>query len=91
MDKAIVKFKMPSLGIKDKALAALPFGRQIEYLKKIQEWLKDAKSIHISQKRVSYTKAIKEAIDLYDVKEYYCKFYSGEFYFDDSFEFFYKN
>ena len=86
----IVKFKIPSLGITDTQLAGLPFGRQIEYRKKIEAWKFDAIMGYVSQKRTSYTKAIREFVKLYNVKEYYCSFHASDDYFDDSFEFYWK-
>lgn len=89
-DMKIIKFKIPSLKISDKDFNSLSFGRQIEYYHKIAEWKKTAASIHLSQKRQTYTKAIREFIKLYGAKEYFTTFYAGEFVHDDSFEIFYK-
>lgn len=85
----IRKFKIKGMP-KDKEFNALPFGRQIEGLRTIQQFKAENKSIHLSQKRKSYTKAIREAIDLYNVEEYFCQFLSGSEAKDDSFEFWFK-
>lgn len=85
----IRKFKIKGLP-KDKEFAGMPFGRQIEHYKAIKAFKDECKSVHLSQKRKSYTKAIKEAIDLYNVTEYYCEFYCSPDYKDDSFEFWYR-
>jgi hypothetical protein len=69
---------------------ALPFGRQLEFAQKLKEFKVTAKVTHLSQKRQTYQKAIKEAISLYGVKEYWCEFYNEPHCKDDSFEFWYK-
>ena len=84
------KFKingMPS----DKKFASMPFVKQIEFRQKIEEFKANAKSVHISQKRKTNAKAIREAIELYGAKEYYCVFYDTAYCRDDSFEFWYKS
>lgn len=83
------KFKIVGLP-SDKEFAGMAFGRQIEHLRKIQEFQASAKSTWISQKRQSSTKAIKEAIKLLGAKEYYCEFHDEPHYRDDSFQFWYK-
>lgn len=57
---------------------------------KVKDFKATAKVTHLSQKRQTYQKAIKEAIWLHDVKEYYCEFYWAPQCKDDSFEFWYK-
>jgi len=57
---------------------------------KVKDFKATAKVTHLSQKRQTYQKAIKEAIALHDVKEYYCEFYNESQCKDDSFEFWYK-
>lgn len=57
---------------------------------KVKEFKVTAKVTHLSQKRQTYQKAIKEAISLYGVKEYWCEFYNEPHCKDDSFEFWYK-
>lgn len=76
---------------KPEALRVMVFGRQIEYIRKIQAFKTQpgVKSNHISQKRQTYTKAIKEFIDLYNVDEYYCDFHCNSNVKDDSFEVWY--
>lgn len=68
---------------------AMPFGRQIEWHKKIQEFKAKAKDTHISQKRITNAKAIREFIDLYNVDEYYCEFHDSPDYRDDTFQVWY--
>ena len=85
----IRKFKIIGLPT-DKAFVALPFGRQCEHLKKIEEFKFFCKSVHLSQKRQSYAKAIKEAVALYNATEYYCEFHCDENVKDDSFQFWYR-
>lgn len=74
-----------------KEYADLPFGRQLDFAKQIEEWKKTANSIHLSQKRQSYKKAIREFKELYDPTEYFTKFHADkDNYWDDSFQVFYK-
>ena len=69
---------------------SMPFGRQIEYHHILSNFKANSKSIHLSQKRQSYQKAIKEAIALYSVDEYYCEFHCDSLCKDDSFQFWYR-
>ena len=85
----IVKFKIKGLP-KDSDYIKLSFGRQIEYRRKIQEFQDAAKSTHLSQKRQTYSKAIKEFLALNDVTEYYTTFHASKDCFDDSFEVWYR-
>jgi hypothetical protein len=89
MRAKIRKFKINGLPSQTE-LAAMPFGRQIEHLRKIEEFKKGCKSIHLSQKHQSYNKAIREAIQLYAVTEYYCDFHCDADMKDDTFEFWYR-
>lgn len=82
------KFKINGLP-KDKDFASMPFGRQIEHYAAIRQFKHGANVTWLSQKRQSSSKAIKEAIKLYDVDQYYCSFNNSPNYRDDSFEFFY--
>lgn len=68
----------------------MPFGRQIEYRRVIEAFKSESKKTWISQKRISSGKALKDAIKLYEAKEYYCNINDSENYRDDSFEFWYK-
>lgn len=86
MAEPIKKLKINGI---PKDYAKLPFGRQLEFRNTIAEFQKTAKSVHLSQKRQTYQKAIKEAIDLYNVDQYYCCFYCDSQRKDDSFEFWY--
>ncbi len=89
-NKPIIKFKINGLGISEKDYLGLSFGHQIEYSKKIATWMKTAKVGHVSQKRTQYNTAIREFISLNKAEEYYCKFHSSEFWFDDTFEIYWK-
>lgn len=84
-------FNLPSIGIKEKYFNILPFGLQIDYLKKIEDWKKQAKSIYISQKSRSTAKAIKEFKDLYRPTEYFFVDRQTANYRDDSIEIWYRN
>jgi hypothetical protein len=83
-----IKFKIA--GMNEREFNAMPFGRQIEYRHKIKDFKESCKSVHLSQKRQTYQKSIREAVALYGVKEYYCDFYNEPHCKDDSFEFWYK-
>ena len=89
MSNKIRKFKIKGLPT-EMELDAMPFGRQIEHLKAIQVFKDSCKSTWLSQKRQSYQKAIREAIKLHGVTEYYCEFYCDSMVKDDVFEFWYK-
>lgn len=84
------KFKINGLGITDKQYDALPFGRQIEYAKKIEAFKASAKSVHISQKRKSHAAAWKEFKELYNPTEWFTTYLDGPTARDDSFEVWYK-
>lgn len=74
-----------------KNLDSLPFGQQIDHLRKIEAFKSTAKSVHLSQKRKSYKTALREFLSLNpEVKEYFAKFLCGQFEKDDSFQLFYK-
>jgi hypothetical protein len=83
------RFKIVGL-LKDTELAALPFGRQIEHLRKLENFKLDAKSVWISQKRRTSASAIREAIKLYDAKEFYCQFADSATCRDVSILFYYR-
>lgn len=68
----------------------LSFGQKMQYSKAIQEFKESAKSTWLTQKRQSYKKALREAINLHGIKEYYASFACGKFCHDDSFELWYK-
>ena len=84
----IIKFKIKGLP-KNKEYVALPFGRRLEFDFAIGTFKAKARKVHLSQKRQTYSKAIREAIDLYNVDQYFCKFSCNDNVKDDSFEFFY--
>lgn len=84
------KFRLPFLGIKDGQLAALPFGRQIEYLNRISDWRKTAKVHWVSQKNRSNRKAVTEAVEMLDAVQWFYECYDEPDYRDDTFELFYK-
>lgn len=83
------KFKITGMPL-EREYNAMPFGRQLEHHQKIKDFKATAKVTHLSQKRQTYQKAIKEMVALNDVKEYYCEFYNEPQCKDDSFEFWYK-
>jgi len=65
-------YNLPSLDIpKDRDLNKMVFGRQIEYIKKIHEWKKGAKKVYLSQKRQTFSKAIKEFKNLHKPKNWF--------------------
>ncbi len=71
-------------------LPSLSFGQQIGHLAKVQEFKNGAKSIHLSQKRKTYKKALREFKDLYKPNSFYVPgFHVGSDIHDDSFEVFY--
>lgn len=84
------KFKITGLGITDTAYNQLPFGRQLEFAKKIQEFKESAKTVHISQKRRSHAKAWKEFKELYQATEWFTLYEDGDRVRDDSFQIWYK-
>jgi hypothetical protein len=55
----------------EKEFNKLPFGRKIEFFKKIDEFKQNAKRGHIDQKRRTLTKGKKEFKDLYRPKEFF--------------------
>jgi hypothetical protein len=84
-----IRLKLPSLGIKQAEFIGLPFGRRIEPRRAIETWKATARQTHLSQKRQSAAKAIREFCELNNVAEYFCEFWDQPEYKDDSFEFFY--
>lgn len=74
---------------KDEDFHVLPFGRQIEYQRRIDEFKASAQTTWLSQKRQSYKSAIRDAVKLLTVAEYFCHFAANEHCSDDSFEFWY--
>lgn len=85
----VVRFKIDTMP-DCKVYNALPFGRQIEFNEALKTFKENASIVHLSQKRQTYTKAIRDAIRLYDVEQYYCRFYADKKrFFDDTFEFYY--
>ncbi len=89
MSQKIRKYKIKGLPA-EKELAGMPFGRQIEHLRAIEAFKTACKSTHLSQKRQTYTKAIREAVKLLGATEWYCDFYCDSQMKDDSFEFWYR-
>ena len=88
-------YSLPSLDIpKDKDLNKMIFGRQIDHLKKIREWLAqpNLKKAWLSQKRQSFAAAMREFKDLYQPKEWYTRTKPKGMspnYYDDGIEVFY--
>ena len=89
MSEKIRKFKIKGLPTPVE-FAAMPFGRQIEHFRAIDQFKAACKSTWLSQKRQSFTKAIREAIKLHNATEYYCDFYCDSMMKDDVFEFWYR-
>ena len=89
-DKITHYFVIPTLGIKQADFDCLPFGRQIEYMRKIESFKASAKNTHISQKRQSFTKALKDFRTHYRPKSYYCRVRTGTNWHDDSVEIWYN-
>ena len=83
------EFKINGIDITDKQYNSLPFGRQIEFHKKIQEFKSRAKKIHVSQKRTTHTKAMREFKDLHKAVEWFTQYEDSPTCRDDSFEVFY--
>ncbi len=89
MSQKLRKFKINGLPT-DKVFAGLSFGQQLEHFAAIVEFKQSCKSTHLSQKRQTYSKAIREAMKLYGATEYYCEFFCDSEVKDDSFEFWYR-
>lgn len=90
--KKLHKFKIKGMP-KDTDFNGMIFGRQIEWFKKIEQFKNESKSSHISQKRQSYSTAIRDFIKLNNVTEYYCCFFpktKNAQGWDDSFQIWYK-
>ncbi|WP_372997482.1 hypothetical protein [Marinobacter sp.] len=66
----------------------VPLGHQMDAMRALKTWKEDEKTrkAWISQKRKSFTAALREFRDLYEAKEYYMAF--GKH--DDSIEVFYR-
>jgi len=88
-DDRIFDFKIEGM-ITAKEYNALPFGRQIEYRRKIQEFQATAKSGWVGMKRKKRKAAVKEFLELHDAKQYYYACSDGPNVRDDSFEIWYK-
>jgi hypothetical protein len=84
------KFKINSINLSDSQWKALPFGRQLEYRKQIQEFKDSSKQGYISQKRTTNKKALKAFINLHGVTEYWCQYYDDTERRDDVFVIWYK-
>ena len=89
MPQAKIKFKINDLGITDKQYNDLPYGRQIEYRRKFEEFKKRARKVSVSQKRRTHAVAWKEFMKLDKPQEYYTSYYDESSYWDDSFEVWY--
>lgn len=89
---ATIRFVLPQLGLKDKEYNGMVFGRQIEYARIIRDWKDDpkTKTVHISMKRRSFAKALKEFKDLYKPTAWYVGYWDLADYRDDAVEFFFR-
>jgi len=83
-------FKIKSLGITDKQFAAMPFGRKIEFHRKIADFQNESKSSCLNTKRKTIKAALKEFTALYGVSEYYFVERQGDSWHDDSIQIWYK-
>jgi hypothetical protein len=86
MNPKIIKTNVKSF--KPLCTDKLPFGRKIDLFRELKAWRQDpqTKSTWLSQKRKSFATALKEAKDLYGVREYFAEFGKN----DDSFQIFYR-
>lgn len=92
MNQKIIKFKFKDKNFPSPAqYASMPFGRQIEFNKQIQQFKAEAKANYVSQKHTTSAQALNNFIKLYNVKEYFCCFYDGNECRDDSYVIWYKN
>jgi len=89
MADKIRKFKIKNFP-SERDFAKFSFGQSLDYIRGFEKFKAENKSIHLSQKHQTYNKAIKEAIALYNVSEYYCDFYCNSDRKDDSFQFWFK-
>lgn len=106
IEKVLSEDKKPFAGIADgyvyfvkiEALerndfSTAPFGRQIDDLKRVDEWKKTAKSAYVSLKSNpnAWKSAVLNEIAALQAKEWYVRFKRpSKFYSDDSIEIFYK-
>lgn len=92
MSNLIHRFKINDLGCTEKEFASMPFGRQIEFSRKLEAFKTEPDVMHtwLSQKRTTSAKAIAEFKKMMRVKEYYCSFHDDENYRDDTFQFYYR-
>lgn len=67
----------------------LPFGRQIEYLRKLDSFRKSAKITWISIKRQSVAKAWKEFIAMFKPSQWVAQWVESEYAKDDSIKVYY--
>jgi hypothetical protein len=86
-------FKIKDLGITAIQFNQLSFGRQIEFIRKIEEFLArpGVKKGYIDQKRKTFEAGLKNFLKLYEVKEYYTVNRNGPNWKDDSTEIWYTN
>lgn len=87
MNPRVIKTNIKELkGLEDQSDSG--FGRRIPLFRKLEEWKKDprTRSTHVSQKRQSLAKALKEFRELYDVSEFYADFGKN----DDTFKVFFR-
>lgn len=91
MSDKVHHFEIKGIGITAKVFNDLPFGRQIEFFRKIEEFKQTAKTNHFGQKRISFAKGLREFRKLYGVTEFYCINRNGPNWKDDSTEIWYKN
>lgn len=82
-----VRFKIAGM-IPETEFNRIPFGRQIEYRKRISEFQQRATVVHVSIKRRAFSTALRESIKLYNAAQWYvAPFNDSQFCRDDSFAF----
>jgi hypothetical protein len=70
----------------------MPFGRQLDDARKVQEWKKTAKSTHVGSKGKATLPAVRKWVKENKPTEFYAKWkMDSSNYKDDSVEIFYKN
>lgn len=67
----------------------LPFGRQIDYRRDIENFKASARHGYVDSKRKSYAAGLKEFLKLYQADQWYAVTRGGPNYHDDSFEIWY--
>jgi hypothetical protein len=77
-------FSIKNIGTTPSKFNKMPFGQQIEFLRKLEEFKSRALTDHFNQKRSTFTKGLKEFLALNEVGEYLTVDSAAEGYKDDS-------